>query len=681
MDVISYALSKKIAEHAVSGVQSMSVNGQTLTINTKDSGVLTMTFPTPKDGISVADIDVNANNQIVFTMSDGSEFISGKIPTVKGDAGFNPTITENADNTDKIYKLDITTADSTFTTPNLKGADGQGGGTADVPIEKIKVNGELQTPVNKVVDITVPDAYDDTEIKTELTKTNGEVSSLKSDLSNKITKFYASNQGETHLADSDNGKIMDMMVYGKSEQKQYSGKNLLSSVLKSQTTNGITCVDNGNGTYTFTGTATNNASFKVYGSDNVSSEVLKEFTNKKIVGCPSGGGAGKYFLRASDNITYAYTDFGQGAKITTDIRYIYIRFEKGVTVSRLIFKPMITDDLDATYDDFEPYLGGQPSPSPDYPQEVKGVVNPTVKVCGANLLNFDTYIVREGTANGITITKNSTDKTITYSGTPTDKGIVNVWIWGLYSNYINYKIPDGAFILKKDKTYYVGGIVLLCLYYDSEGTMNQAAIQSGGFGVIEITPSFDYYVIAIRARGFSSLDVVINETVVPYIGYTENVDEPYKEQVATLPYTLNAIPVTSGGNVTIDGQQYVADYVDVERGKLVRMVDDLNLDATVPIVDNTDMLLATPTEIYLTDEEVKSFKELATYYPHTNVMVTSEQLDGYTTFNYPISMANGWNYVKEQLGDTRDYIYDMELQSAEAYVNSEYAVALSELEV
>ena len=127
MDITTYALSKKIAAHAVSGVQSMSVSGQTLTINTKDSGVLTMTFPTPKDGVSVTDIDVNANNQIVFTMSDGTEFISGKIPTVKGDKGdpgFSPTITENADNTDKIYKLDITTADSTFTTPNLKGADG-----------------------------------------------------------------------------------------------------------------------------------------------------------------------------------------------------------------------------------------------------------------------------------------------------------------------------------------------------------------------------------------------------------------------------------------------------------------------------------------------------------------------------------------------------------------------------
>ena len=87
MDIISYSLNKKIAASAVSGVQSMSVSGQTLTINTKDSGVLTMTFPKPRDGISVTDIDVNANNQIVFTMSDGTKFISGKIPTVKGDKG------------------------------------------------------------------------------------------------------------------------------------------------------------------------------------------------------------------------------------------------------------------------------------------------------------------------------------------------------------------------------------------------------------------------------------------------------------------------------------------------------------------------------------------------------------------------------------------------------------------
>ena len=150
MDIITYALSKKIAARALSGVQSMSINGQTLIINTKDGGVLTMTFPTPKDGVSVTDIDVNANNQIVFTMSDGTEFISGKIPTVKGDKGdpfkysdftpeqltalkgadgVSPIITENVNNTDDIYRLDITTDTGTIITPNLKGG---GSGSSEV---------------------------------------------------------------------------------------------------------------------------------------------------------------------------------------------------------------------------------------------------------------------------------------------------------------------------------------------------------------------------------------------------------------------------------------------------------------------------------------------------------------------------------------------------------------------
>lgn len=91
--------------------------------------------------------------------------------------------------------------------------------------------------------------------------------------------------------------------------------------------------------------------------------------------------------------------------------------------------------------------------------------------------------------------------------------------------------------------------------------------------------------------------------------------------------------------------------------------------------------LAEPIETDLTPEKIETLKALVTNYPVTNISVTSDQLDGYTVFNYPISMANGWDYIKKQLNDNRDYIYDMDAQSAEAYVNSEYAVALTELEV
>ena len=179
MDITTYALSKKIAAHALSGVQSMSVSGQTLTINTKDSGVLTMTFPTPKDGVSVTDIDVNANNQIVFTMSDGTEFISGKIPTVKGDKGdpftyddfteeqlealkvkgddgFSPTAkVEKVGNTTTIT---ITDKSGTTTATVKDGEDGSGGdiytGTSAIDLGGIKKNQVFdKTPLPDVIDI------------------------------------------------------------------------------------------------------------------------------------------------------------------------------------------------------------------------------------------------------------------------------------------------------------------------------------------------------------------------------------------------------------------------------------------------------------------------------------------------------------------------------------------------
>lgn len=217
--------------------------------------------------------------------------------------------------------------------------------------------------------------------------------------------------------------------------------------------------------------------------------------------------------------------------------------------------------------------------------------------------------------------------------------------------------------------------------------------------------------------------------------------QPYQETQANLPYELNAIPVSSGGNVTIDGQQYIADYVDVERGKLVRMckkveyngdenweLQSVNANNIANFVLNGIMALAskglsnklflqntvianansegfyinsvfqlyirisknrnistvtefknflsknpirilfatiTPEEIDLTPEEIAAFKALSTYYPKTYINAESEQLNAYTMFNYSVSMEKGWEYVKQQIGDTRKYVYDMDTKLTE----------------
>ena len=167
MDIISYALCKKYSNMVALGLASATVDDVnksiTFTLAT-DGSQHTIHFNQPsdgQDGVSVIGISDKGNGKFTLLFSDGSE--SDPIQCVKGekgDPGVSPTITENADNTDKIYKLDITTADSTFTTPNLKGADGQGGtgGSGEEnTIDSISVNGVNVMPdENKNVDIKVP---------------------------------------------------------------------------------------------------------------------------------------------------------------------------------------------------------------------------------------------------------------------------------------------------------------------------------------------------------------------------------------------------------------------------------------------------------------------------------------------------------------------------------------------
>lgn len=90
MDLLTYSLSKKIAASAVSGVSSMVVKDTTLEITTNEGDVLQMVFPTPadgKDGVSVINIDINEDHELIFIMSDNTQITAGQIEVIKGDKG------------------------------------------------------------------------------------------------------------------------------------------------------------------------------------------------------------------------------------------------------------------------------------------------------------------------------------------------------------------------------------------------------------------------------------------------------------------------------------------------------------------------------------------------------------------------------------------------------------------
>lgn len=77
------------------------------------NGILTWT----KSESSVAPAPADIKGEPGKDGKDGTPGQNGK----NGTDGFSPTITENAGNSPYLYKLDITTKDSSFTTPNLIG--------------------------------------------------------------------------------------------------------------------------------------------------------------------------------------------------------------------------------------------------------------------------------------------------------------------------------------------------------------------------------------------------------------------------------------------------------------------------------------------------------------------------------------------------------------------------------
>ena len=144
-------------------------------------------------------------------------------------------------------------------------------------------------------------------------------------------------------------------------------RNLLNPKLATTTINGITCTNNGDGTYTFNGTATDNVFFDINRNIPINKGTKykvvcfkdEDYVPHKIMSC----------VRRVD--TSAEYIFGNGSFVSeTENCWLWVQIAKDVTVSNLVAKPMITTDLNATYDNFVPYSGYD------------------IKTCGKNLFNL-----------------------------------------------------------------------------------------------------------------------------------------------------------------------------------------------------------------------------------------------------------------------------------------------------
>lgn len=210
---------------------------------------------------------------------------------------------------------------------------------------------------------------------------------------------------------------------------------------------------------------------------------------------------------------------------------------------------------------YEPYSGGRPSPSPDYPQELHSL-KPVVTVCGKNLFKMGFEPGYTETVRGVTFTVNS-DRGIHVSGTPTAA--------------IAYNIFEGE-VFPVGKYFVSGAPATASQKFRLQVNLTVNGLEkTGGVDMGEGSKmSVDASVSSLRGYIYVASDAgEVNDTFYPQLEFgSEGTGyAPYSTQTVKLTHTLPGIPVTSGGNYTdSEGQQWICNEIDLERGVYVQRV-------------------------------------------------------------------------------------------------------------
>ena len=380
----------------------------------------------------------------------------------------------------------------------------------------------------------------------------------------------------------------EMKVFGWSKQERTTGAQLIDTDnISTQTVRGVTLTNNMDGTLTATGMAEESAVYLT-----IATILMKKGETYNLEGFYSLENGdiesyiecGNLFKRLYSNRSMITAEADESARIKMKCRV-------GVDVD-FTLKPFVY--IGKTALPYEPYTGGQPSPSPDYPQEIVSAGSDGkigVEVRGKNLVDIYGY-----SANGIPSPKAERILFNTYGTTlstteKTDKLIVhqeiidgataNSYTSGYFCIGINRKLETGKdyiitfninviqnpfsvstiFVLfngiEADRAEVIGDKVTVKVSCKEDGERQYVEVRNCG--------------MSLEISNFMITEEDENTIYEPY-------HEPQTISIST-PTGLPAIPVDSDGNYTdANGQQWIADYVDLKRGKYVQRVNSLTLD-------------------------------------------------------------------------------------------------------
>ena len=357
-----------------------------------------------------------------------------------------------------------------------------------------------------------------------------------------------------------------LVLYGKSTQVTTTGAQLLDLsdlIGKTETKNGATYKINEDQSISVSGTPTEYTSF-----------YLKAMSLK----------AGSYYFLSNPD---DYKVFVQliGAKVNMNNGFtldedadgigVYVVFNV-VSNNTKSFNLTFTSMLNAgdTALPWEPYTGGKPSPSPDYPQEIQSAKGEVV-VHGKNLFGGRYYYAMY--AKGmLLIDKSQKDKEVKFPYQPETetRGICKVLKCQKGKTYV-------ISVTNPNKNATIG----MAEYENIENAY--AHTNNVGFAVMTTktkqlyTAKSDGILVCGIAGTWTDGKTTLHECTESELLQVEEASEatsyePYHTpQTLTLstPNGLPGIQVSSGGNYTDEnGQQWICDEVDMERGVYVQRV-------------------------------------------------------------------------------------------------------------
>lgn len=346
---------------------------------------------------------------------------------------------------------------------------------------------------------------------------------------------YFEATGNEITIDSKSNWMQVESIEGNTTQLQTTGAQLFdANKIPSKSQGGATVVNNGDGSFTITGTGVLTETFyseRIYSKDKTL-QVLKP---------------GKYNISKSDvypRCAFLLLGTGLNKEITSqtaipieitaedlmvnDVHLVISIFgNKNSTIKPGTIKPMVwMKETIPTDSDWEPYTGGKPSPSPDYPQEIVNADIKSVTVKSAQMFDIDNPSSSLGqwiiTGNKISIT----NPTSGYLSLNYNINVIPNTLYTFYSIIFNdtpnvESMHVSISLLREDGTVIKDNVIIL----------NNTS--SGKFTTTEDTKSINiYFRNRTTGNGGYFKDIVLNKgsSVIPWQPY-------YNPQTISLTFT------------------------------------------------------------------------------------------------------------------------------------------------